>query len=128
MKTDEEGFIYYVGRADCQIKSQGHRISPAEVEEVLMEGGELSAAAVIGLPDPNAGETVYAIVVPATADAGNPDEILRRCALRLPAHMVPKGVELVDTLPQTPNGKIDYASLRAERLSLARSTPEQGAS
>ena len=123
VKTDEEGFIYYIARADSQIKSQGYRISPAEVEEVLMEGGELSAAAVIGLPDPNAGENVHAIVVPATADAVNPEGILRRCALRLPPHMLPKSVEIIDALPKTPNGKIDYKSLRAERL--ARTTPAQ---
>jgi acyl-CoA synthetase (AMP-forming)/AMP-acid ligase II len=116
VKTDEDGFLYYVGRTDGQIKSQGHRISPAEVEEVLMAGGELAAAAVIGLPDPNAGEQVYAIVVPATPDAVNPEAMLRRWALRLPSHMVPKGVEIVDTLPQTPNGKIDYTALRAERV------------
>jgi acyl-CoA ligase (AMP-forming) (exosortase A-associated) len=126
VKTDEEGFIYYIARADSQIKSQGHRISPTEVEEVLMEGGELSAAAVIGLPDPNAGENVHAIVVPGTASAVNAEEILRRCALRLPAHMVPKSIEIVDSLPKTPNGKIDYKSLRADRL--IRSTPAQGAS
>jgi acyl-CoA ligase (AMP-forming) (exosortase A-associated) len=125
VKTDEEGFIYYIARADSQIKSQGHRISPAEVEEVLMEGGELSAAAVIGLPDPSAGENVHAIVVPGTASAVNGVEILRRCALRLPAHMVPKSIEIVDTLPKTPNGKIDYRTLRAERL--APSAPAEAA-
>ncbi len=117
VKTDEEGFIYFIARADGQIKSQGYRVSPSEVEEVLMEGGELAQAAVIGLPAADAGEHVHAIVVAAGDDALNTDEILRRCSLRLPSYMVPKSVEVVDALPKTSNGKIDYKSLRAERVS-----------
>jgi acyl-CoA ligase (AMP-forming) (exosortase A-associated) len=116
VKTDEDGFIYFLARADGQIKSQGYRISPSEVEEVLMEGGELSQAAVIGLPAADAGEHVHAIVVPVNAHSLNTEQVLRRCALRLPAYMVPKSIEIVDALPKTPNGKIDYKSLRAERV------------
>jgi acyl-CoA ligase (AMP-forming) (exosortase A-associated) len=117
VKTDEEGFIYFIARADGQIKSQGYRVSPSEVEEVLMEGGELSQAAVIGLPAADAGEHVHAIVVAAGEGVPNTDDILRRCALRLPSYMVPKSIEVVDALPKTSNGKIDYKSLRAERVS-----------
>jgi acyl-CoA synthetase (AMP-forming)/AMP-acid ligase II len=116
VKTDEDGFIYFLARADGQIKSQGYRISPSEVEEVLMEGGELSQAAVIGLPAADAGEHVHAIVVPVNAHSLSTEQVLRRCALRLPAYMVPKSIEVVDALPKTPNGKIDYKSLRAERV------------
>jgi acyl-CoA ligase (AMP-forming) (exosortase A-associated) len=119
VKTDEEGYIYFIARADGQIKSQGYRISPAEVEEVLMEGGELSQAAVIGLPAAEAGEHVHAIVVPVNASL-NIDQVLRRCALKLPPYMVPKSIEVVDSLPKTPNGKIDYKLLRAERVSRAQ--------
>lgn len=119
VKSDEEGFIYYIARADSQIKSQGYRISPAEVEEVLMESGELSAAAVIGLPDPTAGEYVHAIVVPAGSNLLNTEEILRRCAVRLPNYMVPKTIEIAEALPKTPNGKVDYKSLRADRVAAA---------
>ncbi len=116
VRTDEEGFIYFIARADGQIKSQGYRISPSEVEEVLMENGDLSAAAVIGLPDSSSGERVHAIVVPAGAAPTDPDEVLRRCAQRLPGYMAPKSIEFVEGLPKTPNGKIDYQSLRAERV------------
>ncbi len=115
VKTDEDGFIYFIARADAQIKSQGYRISPAEVEEVLMEAGELSAAAVIGLPDSAAGEYIHAIVVPLRGSLDS-DQILRRCAQRLPTYMVPKSIEVVEALPKTPNGKIDYKGLRADRV------------
>ena len=117
VRTDEEGFIYFISRADGQIKSQGYRVSPSEVEEVLMEGGELSQAAVIGLPAADAGEHIHAIVVPAGEEVVNTDEVFRRCSLRLPPYMVPKSIEIVDALPKTSNGKIDYTLLRAERVS-----------
>jgi acyl-CoA synthetase (AMP-forming)/AMP-acid ligase II len=115
VRTDEEGFIYFIARGDAQIKSQGYRISPAEVEEVLMEAGELSAAAVIGLPDSAAGEYIHAIVVPLQGSL-DCDQILSRCAQRLPPYMVPKSIEVVEALLKTPNGKIDYKGLRSERL------------
>ena len=115
VKTDEDGFLYFAARADGQIKSQGYRVSPSEVEEVLMETGELAQAAVIGLPAGDAGEKIHALVVPVT-DLLNTDELLRRCAQRLPAYMLPKNIEVVESLPRTPNGKIDYKSLRAARL------------
>src|SRR5262249_45848679 len=51
VKTDEEGFLYFVGRRDTMIKSSGYRISPTEVEEILFQSGLIRHAAVIGVPD-----------------------------------------------------------------------------
>jgi acyl-CoA synthetase (AMP-forming)/AMP-acid ligase II len=116
VRTDEDGFLYFAARADGQIKSQGYRVSPAEVEEVLMETGGLAQAAVIGLPAGEGGERIHALVVPVRTACLSTDEILRRCALRLPAYMLPKSIEVLDCLPRTPNGKTDYKSLRAARL------------
>jgi acyl-CoA ligase (AMP-forming) (exosortase A-associated) len=120
VKMDEEGFLYFAARADGQIKSQGYRVSPAEVEEVLMETGELAQAAVIGLPGGDGGEKIHAVVVPVTPASFDAEEILRRCALRLPGYMVPKNIEVIDALPKTPNGKIDYKGLRAARMEQAQ--------
>jgi acyl-CoA ligase (AMP-forming) (exosortase A-associated) len=116
VKMDEEGFIYFAARADGQIKSQGYRISPAEVEEVLMATGDLAQAAVIGLPAGDAGEKIHAIVVSANGSALNKEDILHRCSQRLPFYMLPKSIEVVESLPKTPNGKTDYKSLRAARM------------
>lgn len=116
VKTDEQGFIYFAARADGQIKSQGYRVSPAEVEEVLMEAGELAQAAVIGIPAGDGGEKIHAIVVPVGTRPLNTEDLLRRCSQRLPAYMVPKSIEIVESLPKTPNGKIDYKGLRAARM------------
>jgi acyl-coenzyme A synthetase/AMP-(fatty) acid ligase len=116
VRMDDEGFLYFVARADGQIKSQGYRVSPVEVEEVLMETGELVQAAVIGLPAGDAGEKIHAIVVPAKIASFDAARTLERCGRRLPAYMTPKSIEVIDALPKTPNGKIDYTSLRSVRM------------
>lgn len=116
VKMDEEGFLYFIGRNDAMIKCSGYRISPTEVEEVLMSTRKLAQAAAIGLPDPRSGERVYAIVVPVPGAHPTKDELLRHCARALPPHMVPGDVEFVSELPRSPNGKVDYKRLRAERI------------
>src|SRR5215469_8838665 len=120
VRMDEDGFLYFVARADGQIKSQGYRVSPAEVEEVLMETGELAQAAVIGLPAGDAGEKIHAIVVPMNSASFDAAQTLERCGRRLPAYMAPKSIEVLDALPKTPNGKIDYKSLRSARMEQLR--------
>jgi len=120
VRMDDDGFLYFVARADGQIKSQGYRVSPAEVEEVLMETGELAQAAVIGLPAGDAGEKIHAIVVPMNSASFDAAQTLERCGRRLPAYMAPKSIEVLDALPKTPNGKIDYKSLRSARMEQLR--------
>ncbi|HEY0795899.1 MAG TPA: AMP-binding protein [Acidisarcina sp.] len=115
VRADEEGFLYFIARADGQIKSQGYRVSPSEVEDVLMESTEIAQAAVIGLSAADSGERIHAVVVAVDAASFNPADLLRHCASRLPAYMTPKTVEAVDALPKSPNGKIDYKTLRADR-------------
>lgn len=111
---DEDGFFYFVGRRDAMIKSAGYRISPTEVEEVLMETHLFSQVAVIGLPDPVMGQRIHAVAV-AAYDRVSVGDALAHCARALPAHMTPKSVELVASLPVGPNGKADYKKLVEER-------------
>ncbi len=111
---DEEGYFSFVGRADAMIKSSGYRISPSEVEEVLMATGSLKQVAVIGLPDPLAGQKVHAVAV-SRDDAPDQIAILQAVSQQLPAFMVPRAIEFVDALPTTPNGKIDYPLLAQQR-------------
>jgi acyl-CoA ligase (AMP-forming) (exosortase A-associated) len=115
---DEEGFLYFVARNDAMIKSSGHRISPTEVEECLMAVGGFAQVAVIGLPDAFAGQKVHAVgVANAPVDAGI---VLQAVAERLPPYMVPRAIELVERMPVTPNGKVDYIGLVRERTDNAR--------
>jgi acyl-CoA ligase (AMP-forming) (exosortase A-associated) len=114
VKTDEEGFLYFVGRRDAMIKSSGFRISATEVEEVLFQSGKLKGAAVIGVPDAVLGQSIKAIVVPREGDSVDPTELLEFVAGKLPRYMVPAAVEVRDELPKTPSGKIDYPALRRQ--------------
>ncbi len=115
VKMDAEGFFYFVGRRDGMIKCSGFRVSPTEVEEVLMSSGMLAHVAVIGLPDPNVGERVHAVCVPAPDKEADAEALRLRCVEQLPLHMQPREFEFVAELPRSPNGKVDYRTLRAER-------------
>ncbi|MEA1834259.1 AMP-binding protein [Methylobacterium durans] len=111
---DEAGFFTFLGREDAMIKTQGFRVSPTEVEAALMETGAFRQVAVIGLPDASLGERVHAVAV--AADPILPEaEVLRIARAKLAPHMVPRAVETVARLPVTPNGKVDYKRLVAER-------------
>jgi acyl-CoA ligase (AMP-forming) (exosortase A-associated) len=112
VRMDEEGYLYFVSRRDTQIKTAGFRVSPTEVEEVLFQCGELQGAAVIGVPDEMLGQHIKAYVVTRNADAVDPAQLIAFCGDRMPRFMVPKSVEILDELPKTSNGKIDYAALR----------------
>ena len=113
VKTDEEGFLYYVGRRDTMIKSSGFRISPTEVEEVLLRSGELQLAAVIGIPDDVLGQAIKAFVVAREGSTTlDSEKLLDYCGERMPRYMVPKVVEVLNELPKTTSGKVDYPALR----------------
>jgi acyl-coenzyme A synthetase/AMP-(fatty) acid ligase len=109
---DEEGFLYFVGRRDNMIKSSGFRISPTEVEDVLFQSEKLREAAVIGIPDEVLGQAVKGFVVPRDGEALNAETLLAFCAERMPRYMVPKALEVLDALPKTTSGKVDYPALR----------------
>lgn len=120
VKTDEEGFIYFVGRKDQQIKSSGFRVSPTEVEEVLFQGARLQAAGVVGVPDEILGEAIKAFVVPQDGQAIDSELLIEYCAQHLPRHMVPKMIEVLKEMPMSSNGKVDYPALR-HREALSKS-------
>nr|WP_252511165.1 AMP-binding protein [Phreatobacter aquaticus] len=111
---DGDGYFYFVARNDTMIKSSGHRISSTEVEECLMGLAPFQQVAVIGLPDPFAGQKVHAVAV--ASEPVDPAVVLGRAADHLPPYMVPRAIELVASLPVTPNGKVDYVGLVAERI------------
>jgi acetyl-CoA synthetase len=118
---DEEGYFWFVGRADDVIKSMGHLIGPFEVESALLEHPAVAEAGVIGKPDPVAGEIVKAFV---TLKPGHePSEALRRELLgharrRLGAVVAPKEIDFRTGLPRTRSGKIMRRLLKARELGL----------
>jgi acyl-CoA ligase (AMP-forming) (exosortase A-associated) len=116
VRTDEDGFLYFVGRRDNQIKSAGFRISPTEVEQALSRSGPLRDAAVIGIPDDALGQRLVACVVPREGSDLDVPALLAGVARLLPRHMVPHVVDVMDDLPKTGSGKIDYPALRRRTL------------
>jgi acyl-CoA synthetase (AMP-forming)/AMP-acid ligase II len=111
---DEEGFLYFVGRKDDMIKSKGERVSPREVENVLCEREGISEAAVIGVPDEMLGQAIKAFIVCSAGARLTERDVLKFCSENLQPFMVPKCVDFVDSLPKTPNGKIDKKSLKSD--------------
>jgi acyl-coenzyme A synthetase/AMP-(fatty) acid ligase len=123
VKTDAEGFIYFVGRRDHLIKSSGYRISPIEIEEVIAELPAVIEAAALGIPDEALGQrVVVAAVVGPQAPADMAERIRQHCRMQLPAYMVPAEVHLMSQLPRNANGKCDRAALTA---TLSQASPEQ---
>jgi acetyl-CoA synthetase len=118
---DEDGYVWFVGRADDVIKSSGHLIGPFEVESALMEHPAVAEAGVIGKPDPLAGEIVKAFVVLRTGHEPSDElrlELLGFGRQRLGAAVAPKEVDFTLTLPKTRSGKIMRRLLRARELGL----------
>ena len=112
VKMDEDGFLFYIGRRDTMIKSSGFRISPSEVEEVLFQSGKARHAAAIGIPDELVGQAVKVFVVLRDGESWDQNALIDFCSERMPRYMVPKYIEVVDELPKTSSGKVDYTSLR----------------
>jgi acetyl-CoA synthetase len=120
-RRDLDGYFWFVGRADDVIKSSGHLIGPFEVESVLMEHPAVVEAAVIGKPDPVAGEIVKAFVVLRASHSASPAlarEITGFARTRLGAAVAPKELEFRDGVPKTRSGKILRRLLRARELGL----------
>ncbi|TRD12753.1 acetate--CoA ligase [Erythrobacter insulae] len=118
---DEDGYFWFVGRADDVIKSAGHLIGPFEVESALVEHIAVAEAAVIGIPDERAGEIVKAFV---TLHHGfEPTDELRKDLLgharkKLGSAIAPRQIEIADDLPRTRSGKIMRRLLKAREIGL----------
>ena len=115
-RTDEEGFLYFVGRKDDIIKTRGEKVAPKEVEAVLHEIPEVAEAVVIGLPDPVLGLALHAVIVPAGEEELDERQVLRHCRQRLEDFMVPASIEFRSDLPKTANGKIDRNKIKEQCL------------
>jgi acyl-CoA ligase (AMP-forming) (exosortase A-associated) len=114
VKRGEDGFLYFVGRNDAMIKVQGYRLSPEEVENLLVATGEVSEACAFGLPDESAGERVIAVVsFKETAENGDVEHLREYCAANAPQYMIPRRILVHDgDLPKGPTGKIDRPKIK----------------
>jgi acetyl-CoA synthetase len=114
-QVDEDGYVWYAGRADDVIISAGYRIGPFEVESACVEHPAVKEAAAVASPDERRGTIVKAFIVlggghsPSDALA---EEIKSHVRERHSAYAYPREIEFVDDLPKTLTGKIRRVELR----------------
>ena len=109
VRRDAEGFLYFVGRRDEMMKTSGYRVSPTEVEEILYATKLVGECVAFGVDHPTLGQAIQVIATaPAGADELDVGALQAACRQRMPAYMVPAGIEVQPgPLPRNPNGKID---------------------
>jgi len=120
-RRDQDGYYWFVGRADDVIKTSGHLVGPFEVESVLMEHPAVAEAGVIGKPDPVAFELIKAFITLKAGRAPTDElkrDILAHARKRLGAAVAPKELEFKPNLPKTRSGKIMRRLLKARELGL----------
>ena len=108
---DEEGYAYVVGRQDDVINFAGIKISPTEIEDVVLQYSGVAEAACVGKEDATAGQIPKLYVVAKEASGFDMDEFWAYLNARIDRAKLPKGVELIDELPRTYNGKVNRKEL-----------------
>jgi acyl-coenzyme A synthetase/AMP-(fatty) acid ligase len=112
---DEEGYLFYEGRADDIISSAGYRIGPMEVENALLEHPAVQESAAVGKPDAERGEIVKAFVVLKAGIAGTPQlaaELQEHVKTVTAPYKYPREIEFAAELPKNASGKLLRRVLR----------------
>jgi fatty-acyl-CoA synthase len=118
---DPDGYVYLRGRSRDLIISKGQNIYPAEIENVLSENEDLLEFTIVGVPDPEYGETVCAVVVAKPDRTVTPDSVIDFVRERLASYKKPRHVVFVDRIPRNPGLKVlkkETAELAIKELGL----------
>ena len=117
-KLDQDGYLYITGRKKELISIAGEKVSPREIEDILMDHPAVFEAVVIGKSDISRGQMVVAYVVPKEDQSPSPEELRDFCRLRgLPQWKIPREIQIVHDLPRSPGGKV----LKSELIAMASS-------
>lgn len=116
VRMDDEGYFYFYDRMKDLIKYKGYSVFAREIEEVLHQHPKVKTAGVLGVPNPDVGQLIKAIVVLETDARGkvSEEEIIKYCEENLAHYKVPKIVEFRGELPKTDVGKVSHRELREE--------------
>jgi long-chain acyl-CoA synthetase len=110
---DEDGYFYITARKKDIIIRGGENVSPAEVEEVLLQHPAVAEVGIVGIPDDVYGEEIKAFVVMKAGNRASEEELIAFCKDRLPTFKLPKKVQFMKSLPKNILGKVLRAELRA---------------
>lgn len=110
VRRDGEGLLYFAGRNDAMIKSSGNRISPQEIEEMVLATGITSEAVALGIPDQRLGHAIH-LVVRGEKSSEAESDLISKLQKNLPNFMQPKGIHWRTSFPTGPNGKLDRTAL-----------------
>ncbi len=118
-RKDEDGYMWFMGRADDVIKVAGNRIGSAEVESALVSHHSVAEAAVIGIPHKTAGEAIKAFVILKQGETQSEElikSLMEHVGKELGKIAVPRAIDIVPSLPKTRSGKIMRRVLKAKEL------------
>lgn len=118
VKTDEEGYLYFISRKDAMIKRYGFRISPNEIEEVVSRHEAIATAVVFGVVNPDVGEDIVLVYTTTRRTPVDEEKLSLYLKKLLPYYMIPTYFLEMEAFPVTGNeGKIDRVAVRADGLS-----------
>jgi len=127
IRTDEQGWFYFVDRTADTIKHKGYRVSSSEIEGVLQDHPAVLAACAVGVPDDKVGERIKAFVVLKGDVKGVTGyDLTRWCRDHLASYKVPHYIEFRDALPKSKVGKLYDANCVKKNASASKSTDVQG--
>ncbi|MFZ5893635.1 MAG: class I adenylate-forming enzyme family protein [Myxococcota bacterium] len=110
-RSDDEGYLYFVARADDIIKTRGEKVAPCDVEQAISTLPDVVEVAVVGVPDPIHGVAVKAVVVKRSSSNLSADDVKRAVFTQIDEIAVPRVVEFVDALPRSEGGKVMKSKL-----------------
>jgi acyl-coenzyme A synthetase/AMP-(fatty) acid ligase len=110
VRRDGEGLLYFAGRRDAMIKTQGTRVSPQEIEQAALATGLVAEAVALGVADEWLGQAIHLFV----RGSGEGEALHAALASALPNFMMPRAIHWRDALPTSANGKLDRTALAAE--------------
>lgn len=125
---DEEGFIYFKGRAKRMIISSGYNVYPAQIENILDAHGKVQMSCVIGVPDPYKMQKVKAFVTlrnGVVASEETKQELLEYCRKNIAKYAMPYDIEFKSEMPKTLVGKVAYRILEQEELAKIQAQEEK---
>ncbi|MDH3045950.1 non-ribosomal peptide synthetase [Gordonia alkanivorans] len=125
VRWTEDGRLVYVGRGDTQVQVRGFRIELGEIDDALTTEPDVDFAVTL-VDGTGAAAKLRSYVTATDGAAPDPADLRRRVSRRLPRHMVPTSVTLLDSIPLTPTGKLDRKALPASTDDATRRAPAPG--